>query len=64
MASHVRTHHRGNWQGGHAQFMPVPYADFSLLKIDNKQKALDHMMDIVLLSDVLPTGTWRPNAQH
>jgi len=47
---------RGNWQGGQAQYMPVPFADFNLLKVDNKQKAIEHMMDIVLLSDVLPTG--------
>jgi threonine dehydrogenase-like Zn-dependent dehydrogenase len=47
---------RGGWQGGQAQYVPVPFADFNCLKVENKAKAAEYLMDLVLLSDVLPTG--------
>ncbi len=34
----------------------VPYADFNLLKIPNKDAAMEKIRDLTLLSDILPTG--------
>lgn len=46
----------GGWQGGQADYMMVPYADFALLKFPNKDQALAKIKDLTLLSDILPTG--------
>jgi glutathione-independent formaldehyde dehydrogenase len=34
----------------------VPYADFNLLKFPDKDQAMDQMLDLAFLSDILPTG--------
>jgi len=52
----------GPWPGGQTDYLLVPYADFNLLKIDNKEAAMARILDIALLSDVLPTAfdaAWR-----
>src|SRR5271156_5331170 len=46
----------GGWQGGQAEYMMVPYADFQLLKFPDKAHAMAKMKDLTLLSDILPTG--------
>lgn len=46
----------GGWQGGQADYMMVPYADFALLKFPDKEQAMAKIKDITLLSDILPTG--------
>ena len=46
----------GGWQGGQADYMMVPYADFALLKFPDKDEALDRILDLAYLSDILPTG--------
>jgi glutathione-independent formaldehyde dehydrogenase len=46
----------GGWQGGQAEFMLVPWADFQLLKFPDKDQALEKIRDLTLLSDILPTG--------
>lgn len=46
----------GGWQGGQAEYMMVPYADFALLKFPDKNQALAKIKDLTLLSDILPTG--------
>jgi glutathione-independent formaldehyde dehydrogenase len=46
----------GGWQGGQAEFHMVPYADFNLLKFPDRDQAMDHIRDLTLLSDILPTG--------
>jgi glutathione-independent formaldehyde dehydrogenase len=46
----------GGWQGGQAEFMLVPWADFQLLKFPDKDQALEKIRDLALLSDILPTG--------
>ncbi|TYB76148.1 alcohol dehydrogenase catalytic domain-containing protein [Bizionia saleffrena] len=46
----------GGWQGGQSQYCLVPYADFALLKFPDRDQALDRMMDLAFLSDILPTG--------
>lgn len=34
----------------------VPYADFNLLKFPDRDQALEKIMDLTMLSDILPTG--------
>lgn len=51
----------GGWRGGQAEYAMVPWADFNLLKLcddrdPNKDKVMDHMLDIAMLADILPTG--------
>jgi len=46
----------GGWQGGQAEYMVVPRADFQLLKFPDKDEALEKIRDLTLLSDILPTG--------
>jgi glutathione-independent formaldehyde dehydrogenase len=46
----------GGWQGGQADYMMVPYADFALLKFPDKEQATARIKDLTLLSDILPTG--------
>lgn len=46
----------GGWVGGQAQYVMVPYADFNLLKFPDKQQAMEKILDLTMLSDILPTG--------
>jgi len=46
----------GGWVGGQAEYVLVPYADFNLIKFPNKEKALEKIKDLTLLSDIFPTG--------
>src|SRR5438128_696725 len=46
----------GGWVGGQAEYVMVPYADFNLMKLPNKEKALAKIKDLTLLSDIFPTG--------
>src|ERR1700760_3986550 len=46
----------GNWQGGQADYLLVPYADWNLLRFPDKQQAMAKISDLTLLSDFLPTG--------
>jgi glutathione-independent formaldehyde dehydrogenase len=46
----------GGWIGGQARYVMVPYADFNLLKFPDKDKALAKIMDLTMLTDILPTG--------
>jgi len=45
----------GYWAGGQSEYMLVPYADFQLLKIP-KNLSKEMMLDVALLSDILPTA--------
>jgi glutathione-independent formaldehyde dehydrogenase len=47
---------RGDWQGGQSEFLLTPYADFNLLKFPNKDRAMEKILDLTMLTDVLPTG--------
>src|SRR5262249_39729101 len=40
----------GGWIGGQAEYVMVPYADFNLLKFPNRDRALEKMKDLTLLS--------------
>lgn len=46
----------GGWVGGQARYVMVPYADFNLLKLGRAHEAMDKILDLTLLSDILPTG--------
>lgn len=46
----------GGWQGGQADYMLVPWADFQLLKFPDKAQAMEKITDLTMLSDILPTG--------
>ncbi len=43
----------GPYQGGQAEFLRVPYADFNLLELPPGR---DHEADFAMLSDIFPTG--------
>ena len=47
----------GGWIGGQADYVMVPFADFNLLKLGrDPAHAMDKILDLALLSDILPTG--------
>ena len=46
----------GGWIGGQAEYVMVPYADFNLLKFPDKDRAMEVIRDLTLLSDIFPTG--------
>jgi len=46
----------GNWRGGQAQYVFVPWADYNLLVFGDKVKAKEKLLDLTLLTDVLPTA--------
>ncbi|MEV4780242.1 formaldehyde dehydrogenase, glutathione-independent [Burkholderia sp. LMU1-1-1.1] len=46
----------GDWIGGQAQYVLVPYADFNLLKFPDRDRAMAKIRDLTCLSDILPTG--------
>ncbi|EQB14949.1 formaldehyde dehydrogenase, glutathione-independent [Sphingobium lactosutens] len=46
----------GGWIGGQARYVMVPYADFNLLKLPDRDRALAKIRDLTMLSDILPTG--------
>ena len=46
----------GGWIGGQAEYVMVPYADFNLLKFPDKDHAMDKILDLTMLTDILPTG--------
>jgi glutathione-independent formaldehyde dehydrogenase len=46
----------GGWVGGQAKFVLVPYADFNLIKFPDKAQAMEKILDLTMLSDILPTG--------
>src|SRR5579862_9857589 len=46
----------GGWVGGQAEYVMVPYADFNLLKLPEKDRAMAKITDITLLSDIFHTG--------
>lgn len=46
----------GGWAGGQAEYVMVPYADFNLLRFPDKSQALEKILDLTCLTDILPTG--------
>jgi glutathione-independent formaldehyde dehydrogenase len=46
----------GDWLGGQAEYVMVPYADWNMLKFPYKDKAMSRILDLAMLTDILPTG--------
>ncbi|MFE4911097.1 hypothetical protein ACFRCX_06000 [Streptomyces sp. NPDC056652] len=46
----------GDWTGGQAEYLFVPYADFQLLRFPDRDQAMAKMRDLALLSDILSTA--------
>lgn len=46
----------GNYPGGQAEYLRVPYADFTAFKVPENSELKDEQ--IALLSDVIPTAYW------
>ncbi|MET8555571.1 alcohol dehydrogenase catalytic domain-containing protein [Streptomyces sp. NPDC004959] len=46
----------GDWTGGQAEYLFVPYADFQLLRFPDRDQAMAKIRDLALLSDILPTA--------
>src|SRR5260370_35502740 len=46
----------GGWIGGQAKVVMVAYAVFNLVKFPDKEQALAKILDLTMLSDILPTG--------
>ncbi|MBB6732055.1 formaldehyde dehydrogenase, glutathione-independent [Cohnella zeiphila] len=46
----------GGWVGGQSEYVMVPYADFQLLKFPDKERAMEKIRDLTMLSDIFPTG--------
>src|SRR5580704_15145795 len=46
----------GGWVGGQAEYVIVPYADWNLLPFPDKEKAMEKILDLTMLSDIFPTG--------
>src|SRR5712691_3656162 len=47
---------RSGWVGGQAEYVMVPYADFTLLRLPGKERSMAKIKDLTLLSDIIPTG--------
>jgi glutathione-independent formaldehyde dehydrogenase len=46
----------GGWPGGQAEYVLVPYADWNLLKLPDKERAMEKILDLAMLADIFPTG--------
>jgi glutathione-independent formaldehyde dehydrogenase len=46
----------GGWVGGQAEYVLVPYADWNVLKFPDKDRAMEKILDLAMLSDIFPTG--------
>jgi glutathione-independent formaldehyde dehydrogenase len=46
----------GGWIGGQAEYVMIPYADFNLLKFPDRAQAMEKILDLTCLTDILPTG--------
>lgn len=46
----------GGWIGGQSRYVMVPYADFNLLKFPDRDRAMDKIRDLTMITDIFPTG--------
>jgi glutathione-independent formaldehyde dehydrogenase len=46
----------GGWEGGQAQYVLVPFADFNLIRFPSREQAMAKILDLTMLSDIFPTG--------
>jgi len=47
---------QGGWPGGQAEYVLVPFADFNLLKIPNRDLAMTKIRDLAMITDIFPTA--------
>src|SRR6195952_4477066 len=47
----------GGWRGGQAEYVMVPYADWNTLRYDDKDQAMEKILDLTMITDIFPTGT-------
>ncbi|MHA6782043.1 formaldehyde dehydrogenase, glutathione-independent [Pseudonocardia saturnea] len=46
----------GGWPGGQAEYVMVPYADWTALRFPDRDQALAKIRDLTMLTDIFPTG--------
>jgi glutathione-independent formaldehyde dehydrogenase len=46
----------GGWHGGQAEYVMVPYADWNTLRYDDRDRAMEKILDLTMLTDIFPTG--------
>ncbi|HEX3611080.1 MAG TPA: formaldehyde dehydrogenase, glutathione-independent [Sporichthyaceae bacterium] len=46
----------GGWPGGQAEYVMVPYADWNTLRYDDKDQAMEKILDLTMITDIFPTG--------
>lgn len=46
----------GGWVGGQAEYVLVPYADWNVLVLPDREQALEKILSLTTLSDIFPTG--------
>lgn len=46
----------GSWPGLQAEYAAIPYADFNLYRFADPEQASERLLDVAMLTDVLPTG--------
>ena len=46
----------GGWPGGQAEYVMVPYADWTALRFPDRDQALEKIRDLTMLTDIFPTG--------
>jgi glutathione-independent formaldehyde dehydrogenase len=46
----------GGWVGGQAEYVMVPYADFNALVFPDRERSMEKIRDLAMLSDIFPTG--------
>ncbi|MDT7684409.1 MAG: glutathione-independent formaldehyde dehydrogenase [Pseudonocardiales bacterium] len=46
----------GGWRGGQAEYVMVPYADWNTLRYEDKEQAMEKMLDLTMITDIFPTG--------
>jgi len=46
----------GGWIGGQADYVMVPYADWTALRFPDRDQAMDKIRDLTMLTDIFPTG--------
>jgi glutathione-independent formaldehyde dehydrogenase len=46
----------GGWPGGQAEYVMVPYADWTGLRFPDRDQAMEKIRDLTMLTDIFPTG--------
>jgi threonine dehydrogenase-like Zn-dependent dehydrogenase len=52
------------WRGGQAEYVMVPYADWNTLKFADRDRAMEKMLDLTMITDTFPAGTNKDRRDH